>query len=311
MIHPDYRILVGMSLQGYDIPMVTKPIRFGGSPFRTETGEEGFFFDAQPEALALLRWRERAFTESEEILAQKWRDAIRRLDPERTLKELRGLLGRLEELKSCFDLVRRAEEMLCASNQTAMLYWLMDELQLDGKIQKEVIQRRAENLSLKMREFAPYAFYVCKAMIAYHLGLASGIITTRRTNRIDLEYLFYLPFCKVFTTNDQFQEGLGKALLSEEQEFVPGLTLKEDLHRIASWWNQLGPKEREDNAFDFGDFPPDLEGSVTAELWKRYMRPRTPGSGNRLIRMSAEEKKQLWDDLAPIRRALGEVTKAE
>lgn len=40
---------------------------------------------------------------------------------------------------------------------------------------------------------------------SFYLGISNGLIASKPTNRIDLEYLLYLPFCKVFTSTDRFQ----------------------------------------------------------------------------------------------------------
>jgi len=62
-------------------------------------------------------------------------------------------------------------------------------------------------LKLKMpgvREFSPYAHYCLRTLLIFQAGLAFGLLSTRGTNRIDLEYLLYAHFGYVFCSNDKF-----------------------------------------------------------------------------------------------------------
>jgi hypothetical protein len=53
-------------------------------------------------------------------------------------------------------------------------------------------------------EFAPYAASVLRLFLTFVCGLARGFIGPRPTNYIDLQYLYYSPFCMVFVSNFKF-----------------------------------------------------------------------------------------------------------
>jgi hypothetical protein len=50
--------------------------------------------------------------------------------------------------------------------------------------------------------FAPYAAYCNRVLLLFHFALLGGLIGTKATNRIDLEYLYYLPFATAFASGD-------------------------------------------------------------------------------------------------------------
>src|SRR5258708_40133751 len=91
-------------------------------------------------------------------------------------------------------------------------------------------------------EFAPYAASVLQLFLTFVCGLARGFIGPRPTNYIDLQYLYYSPFCMVFVSNDKFHREIWRAT-SGAHSFAWGQDLKDDLRRrIASTgkMNELG-----------------------------------------------------------------------
>ncbi|MGC2330827.1 MAG: hypothetical protein WA581_05195 [Candidatus Acidiferrales bacterium] len=55
-------------------------------------------------------------------------------------------------------------------------------------------------------------------------------------------YLYYLPFCSVFTSKDNFHAQIVPLFLAPEQTFVNGTELKEDLAKLVAHYESL-PKE--------------------------------------------------------------------
>jgi hypothetical protein len=117
-------------------------------------------------------------------------------------------------------------------------------------------------------EFAPYAVSVLRLFLAFVCGLATGFIGPRPTNYIDLQYLYYSPFCMVFASNDKFHREMWRAT-SGLHSFVWGQDLKDDLHRrIASREKINEPATDATNRQDSSPPP----HSVIAEIWGTYMR---------------------------------------
>ena len=52
------------------------------------------------------------------------------------------------------------------------------------------------------------------------------------SHHVDLAYLYYLPFCSVFTSKDNFHAQIVPLFLGPMQDFVNGIDLKEDLKKL-------------------------------------------------------------------------------
>jgi hypothetical protein len=91
----------------------------------------------------------------------------------------------------------------------------------------------------------------------FYLGIAADLIyRVRPSNNVDLAYLYYLPFCKVFTSNDSLHERMVPLFLRGNQSFVKGSELKADLGKLDQHYSCL-PKEVTDRGlFHFAAYPP-------------------------------------------------------
>ena len=69
--------------------------------------------------------------------------------------------------------------------------------------------------------------------------------------------------------------------MRSQQDFVDSATLKQDLKRIYVHWESVPEIERKEYLEKFGGYPPELEDSITNQLWKKYMPPRTERSSRR------------------------------
>jgi len=67
---------------GTSFEMRGVPVIGGGKPIVTKRGEKGIFFDSTPEQIALLRWSQGDFSESDKLLASTWRGMVPQIDME-------------------------------------------------------------------------------------------------------------------------------------------------------------------------------------------------------------------------------------
>jgi hypothetical protein len=143
-------------------------------------------------------------------------------------------------------------------------------------------------------------------MLVFQAGLALGLLSTRGTNRIDLDYLLYAHFGYVFSSNDKFHRVIFPYIHGDLQTFVEAEVLKSDLKWLNEEWAGLTEAERGQRAYDYGSYPPPNPDSVTYQLWVKYMRPWGPGSGNRAIRMSKQEEEKILADMSQFTDAIDE-----
>src|SRR5262249_1668864 len=67
----------------------------------------------------------------------------------------------------------------------------------------------------------------------------------RPSDRIDISYLYYLPFCSVFTSKDGLHGRIAPLLITERQCFVHGDDLKRDLARLNVHYEGLPEAEKQ------------------------------------------------------------------
>ena len=72
-----------------------------------------------------------------------------------------------------------------------------------------------------MPDFAPYAAHVLTVELFFYLALSAGLISgDRPSNKIDIAYLYYLPFCMVFVSNDNLHAKTVPLFTDENRIFV-------------------------------------------------------------------------------------------
>lgn len=266
----DYRTLLKLNLLGIEVTMDYRPVLLGGKNVVDSTGRKGTFFEEDPEQIALRRWVAGDFTEAEQALSEKWRLSTRAIDLEAWKR--RELFPCVDSLK---DIPAVADE-ICnnPSFQLENLQFLLLEVGIEPEVETKIFVRWMSKGMPPLREFAPFAYYCSRVFVSFYAAISNNLVGTKSTNRIDLEYLMYLPFCRVFTSSDNFHKKFAPLFLTEEQAFADGHQLKRDIGRIRDWWLHLSDRERADYRRKFGDYPPELKDSITLEMWKRYCRPR-------------------------------------
>jgi hypothetical protein len=264
------------------------------------------FSDEQAAEVALRRWRDGRFSEAERIAAVHWRQQAKSIHPDSVLNALAGLP--LVQPATFAELQAQVHGITSHSScQAQQLNILSDTLDLPPYLRRAAAQRWEAGNYRSFARFAPYASHCVRTILAMGLGIASSLISSshRKKNRVDLEYLFYLPFAHVFSTSDREQGELAQILMRDRQAFVEGAALKADLRRIVDFHESLSPEKRRAHRLEYGEYPPELPESVTSMLWARYMRPR-PAQAGRSIQLEGEDleraKAELMQKIELIKR---------
>lgn len=139
-------------------------------------------------------------------------------------------------------------------------------------------------------EFAPYAVSVLRLFLAFVCGLARGFIGPRPTNYIDLQYLYYSPFCMVFVSNDKFHREMWGAT-SGVHSFVWGKELKDDLRRRIDIRAQTKKSDEPSLDREGPAGASSAQSSVIARMWGTYMRPPE--------KSDQPDRARTFEDLAP------------
>lgn len=286
-----FPILIG-SLLGEKVKMDGRPTLGGARPVKTKEGKIGLVFEETPENKAMNRWRDGRFSEEEKVLSQRWRDSTRNVDLEKIRDEFKQTILHEGGLKTFDQVLVEVEKILSnESYQINLLKVLMFESLISPEDASKIFMRWEQGNFKFIKDFSEYAYFYLKVNWFFYLSLSNNLVGTRSTNRVDLEYLYYLPFTNVFSSGDKFHKKIAPYLLRDNQVFVPREELKNDLSVINKH------VEKDNNDIKYPSRPPAL-GGITNDLWKSFMAPPISGkSEDVLSKMSDEEKAKLLEKL--------------
>lgn len=264
-------LLIHGSLAGNQPPMMGSIVVDGGKDVTDKDGKNGVYLDMPAEEMALDRWRSGKILEAEKLLSEQWRNLTQNIDISKLQRIKWPLPDKIINSRDINDIMRTLNEMMAVPEyQTDLLKLMLEEFQISQRYASAVFLRWERENIKQLNTFAPYAFYCLKVFMLFCIALSKNMIGEKPTNRIDLEYLYYLPFCMVFSSGDKVHNLLAPPLLRENQTFVDGALLKSDLNSIFQQWNILTEPQNEEWNRKHRHRPP--VNSYTFSLWKKHMR---------------------------------------
>jgi hypothetical protein len=292
---------------GHDILMRGVPIVHSDRTTIGPDGKYGIIIEESPEEQALLRWRHGQFSQAEEILADRWRVVTRAADLEGLQRLLKRVHSRLPDFGSVSALRDFVDRFISQTDATTLLEWFLREMPFRLMTRIRGFAHFVISKAGSIQRFSSYLHYCLVVTLMFRFGLARGLITPRATNWIDLEYLYYLPFCNIFVSRDQMHVDLVSPLLTNEQRFIHGDELKRGLGRMANWWEGMSESDRGDFDASAGVGPPEWQDSPTFQAWQEFMDPNYRRRGPRNL-MDTLEPQVLDRVMRHIRRHLDEST---
>jgi len=264
-------VLQGELTRQYDLKkQLFRPLLGGGIPVQLGD-KKGMIFQRSKEEEALDRWSRREFLELERTIAKVWRQALSKIDLDANAKSVMAELGHwktpktLEEAKQITDtiidnidpewLIGFGLELLGVPEATA---W----------VQNDWVHKRRPPL----REHVPYFIFMLSINIFFCLVLPTELLRdVKASHQVDLAYLYYLPFCTVFTSKDRFHAQIVPLFLDPFQTFVHGEDLKSELKKLNEHYSRLPESELRQGLINFAPYPPDETEFLTTRLWDKYL----------------------------------------
>lgn len=265
-------LIIGELFGKAKIEMLGRPIIAGGR--RVELGgKTGVIFQESPEIEASHRWERKEFLEIERGMARNWRKELAFMEVE-DLSHFEKLLSVTGKPKSFEELKRNVDLLMQEMNSEAFLDYGMALMGIIDKAREKIINRWKQTGSKPLKEFAPYFMYVLSIDLFFYMGTAAKIFEAfphPQTHKIDIAYLYYLPFCKVFTSNDRIHIALASIFMRPDQTFIPGNELKQDFTLLDQHYDKLPNEVKERGSSVFAPCPPDDILFLTTRLWDKYM----------------------------------------
>lgn len=245
----------------------------GGRPMELD-GKSGVMFDPTPEQKAFHRWQDGDFLEVERTAAKMWRQGLAGVDLEGIYALFRERLPSWNKPKTLKELKEQVDSTLNHPDQENLLRMALSLLNIDAGVAQRALMRWQINRP-SIKDFSPYFAFVFSVDLFFYLGIASDLIGRgRASHKVDIAYLYYLPFCMVFSSNDNLHKDITPFFLRERQTFVEGTALKADLQALNRHYDTLPPEVKDRGMFAFASYPPDDDSFLLTRLWDRHMNPK-------------------------------------
>ena len=291
----NYQFLIERELSGAQVEMSRRPIVGQWKGVISEDGKRGYVFDQPLEEAILQKWQLSEFSTADELAAESWRHSI-----EENIIELDKIDKPeiLQTLKNLSDIVSFVEKYLSLPLvQKTVFENILSLYKINSAIASEVFYKLETSQISTILDFAPYTSFCYKIFLVFSLALSRGIITPRKTDIIDLQYLYYLPFTSIFASDDKFHKMFTPLFLENDQIFIPGTFLKADLKKFVEMRKAQNEEERDKWTLYHRNYPPEIESSFTSDLWKKNVSPRFRTSQNSAEIRSAEENEKIIEKI--------------
>lgn len=248
-----------------------RPIVPGGKT--VSLGDQaGILLQSSPEEEACQRWTKGEFLEVERRMARSWRETLAGLDFEVIYNKFQGLAKKGGKPRTLEDVKARVNEFISETDPEKMMRIGLSLPGHPAAVVDKMVARWEATGRQPLADFAPYFMHVLSVDLLFNVGIASDLISRDRpTNKVDLAYLYYLPFCTVFVSNDKLHERTVPCLLKAHQMFIKGSALKTELGKLDAHYWALPEGTKAQGLYAFASYPPENDSFLVTQLWDRYL----------------------------------------
>jgi hypothetical protein len=260
------------NLLGHPVPM-TGQIPLSGGRLVRDGDERGVVFDEPAESRAFARWQEGKFLEVERQFARAWRQSLSQLDLKAVGHGFRVLGIDGKTCKSLDDARALAHAIVSGRDKPfERMKLAITFLDAPRSTHQPILKRWSTAGYPSLHQYAPYAAYVLDVEIFFQIAIAASLISSQRpSNRVDVAYLFYLPFCMVFASSDGLHRRCAPLFLRQDQDFLWGPDLKSELKRVNEHFASLPESIKEKGIMAFAHYPPGEAEAQLVRLWDRHL----------------------------------------
>jgi len=250
--------------------VLLRPFVSGGNLVQLGNSK-GMIFQSSEEEQAVHRWARHEFLDLERQIAKGWRRMISQIDLNAVPEQMRRVFGPWRKPTSLQDARSMTNTIIDNIEPELLLRFgliILGVPEATDYVVKDWIANRRKPL----REYRPYFIHMLSINIFFGLVLPTQLLrNVKQSHHIDLAYLYYLPFCAVFSSRDNFHVQVSPLFMHAAQQFVHGDDLKADLKRLNDLYLGLPQEVRDRGLYEFAPAPPDDSTYLTTRLWDAYL----------------------------------------
>ena len=264
--------------------------------------KKGVVYQQSEEAEAFLRWSRREFLDVERAIAKRWRQSLNAVDFEVMVTKVCQEIGPWRHPRSLEDGKVIADTVINYLDAEFLIRFGLDLLGVPEATERVVDGWKAGRRP-NLREHLPYFVFLLTINIFFCLIFRAQLLrNVKPSHQIDLAYLYYLPFCSVFTSKDNFHAQIVPLFLGPMQDFIHGNDFKNDMKRLVAHYSELPEEVLKTGLNHFASYPPEDKSFITTQMWDRYLpawrrlksKPKTKSDLEKDKR-TLEELKQIID----------------
>lgn len=273
-----------------------RPILSRGQ-YMTLGGEMGVVFQETPEEEAFHRWQKREFLEIERQIAKSWRRALSNINFEEKYKLFQQGLGNAKP-KTLLDVKTLVDSMVNGPDQEGLLQLGLILMGFSPRFRQSIATLWQTKGRPLIREYAPYFTHILTVDLFFYTAIAADLISRERpSHKIDIAYLYYLPFCMIFTSNDKLHELIAPLFLKNYQTFIKGLDLKAELNKLDQHYSTLPDKIKNQGLYKFASYPPTDDSFLVTRLWDKHLSKWRQNKSKPIQHDKQEKGKEILDKM--------------
>ncbi len=216
-------------------------------------GKEGAIAEVSEEAKAFQRWQRGDFYDVERLHARRWRAQVESIDLTAIEKSMKKIGVSAKTCKSVEAALKFADEAVAGLTKTSARFeGILEVLGIPHELRPNIKDRWKHMGKPPLRAFAPYASHILRVELFFRVALGANLVgSTRPSHKVDMAYLFYLPFCMIFVSGDKLHRQCASLFLRPNQQFVWGPELKADLASLNAHFSALPPETRQQGIYKF------------------------------------------------------------
>jgi hypothetical protein len=264
--------LVIANLLGHPAPHLGQVPLAGGRPVRNKDGKPGVIFENSLEAKSFARWQRGQFFEVERDAASTWRAMLSSLNLPGVARGMQTVGITPKNCKSISEAYGLAAGLVhsqaAPKEQISLLFAFVH---VPMHLQSQIFYLWESAGFPPLAQYAPFAAHVLMVELFFQIALAANLISAERaSNRADIAYLFYLPFCHVFVSGDKLHQRCAPAFLKSGQDFLWGPELKAALTTINERLSIATESERQQGLHKLAPRPPGDATNLVVALWEKH-----------------------------------------
>jgi hypothetical protein len=242
-----------------------------------------------PEAKAFLRWAQGDYEVEERQVATEWRNGTVGYDTAEVIAALNKIKAYDNTPCSTLaDIHTATNEVMARLTPEQQVYLAMQLMGVNPALGLRILLRFKLVGEPPLTEFAPYVDFAMRVELFFHLAVHKSRMGVAQ--RMDLCYLYYLPFCQLFVSGDWVHKQCAPLFLREDQEFVNAEDLKAALRALNAHYSSLPECQRNESIHQIAPQPPKDGSNLVTKLWDRHFpRWRTP----KTTKVSSQELREV------------------